>query len=69
MIALIDLCDASGIECDRMYVCVDRRLKGGEHKSLLKDLRWVGFEATTLADWTVHEEITSDRWIFVSMDV
>jgi len=69
MIALIDLCDASGVECDSMYVCVDRRLKGNEHKSLLKDLRWVGFEATTLADWTIHEDITSDRWIFVSMHV
>jgi len=69
MMALIDLCDARGVNCSSIYVCLDRRLKSDEYASLMKDLRWVGFEPTTLADWTIYEDITSDRWTFLSMEV
>jgi hypothetical protein len=67
MMALLELCSA--IDCSSIYVCVDRRMKQKEYHGLTKDLRWVGFEATTLADWTVYEEITSKHWTFLHMDV
>jgi len=69
MMALIDLCDAPGVKCSNIYVCLDRRLKMSEYTTLMKDLRWVGFEPTTLADWTVYENITSDRWTLLSLEV
>jgi len=69
MMALIDLCDAHGINCSSIYVCLDRRLNDNDYASLMKDLRWVGFEPTTLADWTIYEDITSNRWTLLSMEV
>jgi len=69
MMAIIDLCDATGVNCNSIYVCLDRRLKSSEYTTLMKDLRWVGFESTTLADWTAYEEITSSRWTFLKLEI
>jgi len=69
MMALLDFCDSSCIECDRIIVCVDRQLGEVQHASLVKDLRWVGLEATTLSEWTDEGPITSARWTFVDMEI
>jgi hypothetical protein len=67
--ALLDFCDSSCIEVDRIIVCVDRQFGEAQHASLVKDLRWVGMEPTTLSKWTDGGPITSDRWTFVDMEI
>lgn len=67
--ALLELAETSGIECSHVYICLDKRLAKKESEVLIKDLRWVGFGLTTLADWTVYSDITSQRWTFLSMEV
>jgi hypothetical protein len=66
--ALIELCDSDGISCEELVICVDRQLKVEDRQLWIKNLRWVGFEATTLADWTDSGDITSDKWLFFSME-
>jgi len=69
MMALLELAETPGIDCSHVYICLDKRLAKKDYECLVKDLRWVGFSLTTLADWTVYSDITSDRWTFLSMEV
>lgn len=36
--------------------------------TLTKDLGWIGFQLTTLNDFTSGEDIISDQWIFMDME-
>jgi hypothetical protein len=67
--ALIELCDADELGCSELVICVDRELKLGDLEAWMKNLRWIGFDTFTLADWTDYGEITSKKWLFFSMDV
>ncbi|OCK82800.1 hypothetical protein K432DRAFT_292428 [Lepidopterella palustris CBS 459.81] len=69
LIALLELCDTPHFSCSRLIVCLDRHTESSAMKALTRDLGWVGFGITTLDDWTRGDEITSDSWVFMSMDV
>jgi Ornithine decarboxylase antizyme len=66
--ALIELCNSEALACEEFVICVDRQLKSEDRQVWVKNLRWVGFEAGTLADWTDGADITSDKWLFFSME-
>ncbi|KAJ9648970.1 hypothetical protein H2199_000883 [Coniosporium tulheliwenetii] len=69
LMALLELCGIPDFDCSRLVVCIDRNTQPEPTKALMRDLGWVGFEAVTLARWTHSNEIVSDRWIFLGMDV
>jgi hypothetical protein len=66
--ALIELCDSEDIHCSELFICVDRDLKVADREAWMKNLHWVGFEATTLGDWTDYSNITSNKWLFFMME-
>jgi len=68
LMALLELCDLPYFSCSRLVACLDRRT---DARALTKDLGWIGFQLTTLAEFAKAEdfEITSDRWLFMDMDV
>jgi Ornithine decarboxylase antizyme len=67
--ALLELCEVPEFDCSRLVVCADRTLNDSESKCLRRDLGWVGFEPLTLADWTANDDILSERWVFLGIDV
>jgi hypothetical protein len=38
-------------------------------KGLMRSFQWVGFELATLDHWANGLDITSDKWLFMAMDV
>ncbi|KAF2807917.1 uncharacterized protein BDZ99DRAFT_464813 [Mytilinidion resinicola] len=69
LMALLELCDIPSFECSQLVVCLDRHTESHAMSALSRDLGWVGFSLTTLDGWTNGDEITSDSWIFMGMDV
>lgn len=67
--ALLELCEVPEFECSRLVVCVDRDLSETESKNLRRDLGWVGFEPLTLVDWTASDDILSECWVFLGIDI
>ncbi|KAI1501467.1 ornithine decarboxylase antizyme-domain-containing protein [Biscogniauxia marginata] len=68
LIALIELADGP-MGCAHIVICVDRLMPNDFAKSLMKSLQWVGFELTTLDHWAKDVDVTSDRWLFMGMEV
>jgi len=68
LMALLELCGTDEIGCARLNLCLDRRFKTSERTTLMRDLGWVGFEATTLDEWTDFEGLTSTEWILLGME-
>lgn len=68
LVALIDLADAQ-LECSSIVLCVDRMIPQEERAILVKNLRWVGFEPTTMDMWAYGIDITSNRWLYMAMEV
>jgi Ornithine decarboxylase antizyme len=66
--ALIELA-AAPLECTQVVVCLDRATEPQESKALMKSLRWVGFELITLKMWANQRDVTSDKWLFLGMDL
>lgn len=70
LMALIELASTSSFACSEIVVCLDRAEDGSpSSKSLLRDLGWVGFELATLARWAGGIDLTSERWLFLGMEV
>jgi hypothetical protein len=69
LMALLELCSIPALACERLVVCLDRDTQPSQLQRLTHDLGWVGFEPTTLAAWTRSDDIISDRWIFLGMEV
>lgn len=67
--ALLELCETADVECTKLVACVDRHAPNEQLVTLTRDLGWVGFEPYTLVDWTESDDILSDSWLFLSMDV
>jgi hypothetical protein len=38
-------------------------------EALTKDLGWIGFQLTTLGDFASGDEVTSNKWLFMDMEV
>ncbi|KAF2102023.1 hypothetical protein NA57DRAFT_53957 [Rhizodiscina lignyota] len=69
LMALLELCELPAFDCSKLVTCLDRHTEPEELATLTRDLGWVGFEPYTLVDWTQSDQIISDSWIFLSMDV
>jgi len=68
LMALIELA-AGPFECAQVVICVDKRIEEEDRKSLLKSLRWVGFELASLDLWAKRPPMASNRWIFLGMEL
>ena len=69
LMALLEL--APEFDCARVVACIDRSTSDIDHKAMIRNLGWVGFELTTLDGW-VHEggqNCISDRWLFLGMEI
>ncbi|KAF2650513.1 hypothetical protein K491DRAFT_608600 [Lophiostoma macrostomum CBS 122681] len=69
LMALLELCDVPYFSCSRLVVCVDRHTESRARIALTKDLGWIGFQLTTLGDFADGDEVTSDEWLFMDMEV
>ena len=68
LMALIELAE-SPMGCARLVICIDRDISRNHAQTLMKSLRWVGFEPVTLDHWAGDVDITSDKWLFMGMEV
>ncbi|CAI6100555.1 unnamed protein product [Clonostachys chloroleuca] len=68
LMALIELSDGP-LDCSHIVTCIDRRMSAGDAIELTKSLQWVGFEMTTLDHWADDLDVTSDKWLFMGMEV
>lgn len=84
LMALIELASTTQLDCQRLIVCLERDDAIGTAQAegrLLRDLRWVGFEAATLDEFAsvsnldedegaaLAREPTSERWMMLGMDI
>ncbi|KAF2115319.1 ornithine decarboxylase antizyme-domain-containing protein, partial [Lophiotrema nucula] len=69
LMGLLELCDIPYFSCSKLVACLDRKTDTRATDTLVKDLGWIGFQLTTLQEFTSGDEITSDRWLFMDMDV
>lgn len=67
LIGLIELADP--LDCSRVVICTDRAIPEEDARALMRSLQWVGFELTTLDHWSGELDTTSDKWLFMGMDV
>jgi len=66
--ALIELADqVFGVQ--QVVICLDRLIPEADAKGFMKSLAWVGFELITLDMWTGDMDLTSDKWVFLGMEV
>lgn len=68
LVALIELAEGP-LDCNHMVICIDRSIPGDDSKALMKGLQWAGFSLTTLDFWATGYGITSDRWLFMGMEL
>ncbi|KAJ0165295.1 hypothetical protein CTA2_11722 [Colletotrichum tanaceti] len=68
LMALMELVDGP-LNCQHLVICVDRGIEEEDAKSLMKSLQWVGFELTTLDHWARDVDVTSNQWLFMSMEI
>jgi len=68
LMALLALSSVPNIDCSELVVCLDRSMPAVDRTGLIKDLGWVGFELTTLDEWTDNEEVVSEKWLFLSLE-
>lgn len=70
--ALIELAEGP-LACSYMVICVERSMPEDEAGALMRGLQWAGFSLTTLDFWTAGGsegvDETSDRWVFMGMEV
>ncbi|ORY15958.1 ornithine decarboxylase antizyme-domain-containing protein [Clohesyomyces aquaticus] len=69
LMALLELCDTSYFSCVRLVACLDRQSTHQTLETMAKDLGWIGFQLTTLNDFTRGEDIVSDKWLFMDVEV
>ncbi|KAK8045103.1 hypothetical protein PG993_005127 [Apiospora rasikravindrae] len=67
LIGLIELADP--LECSRVVICMERSIPEDDAKALMRSLQWVGFELTTLDHWSGGLDTTSNKWLFMGMEV
>lgn len=69
LMALLELCEVDYFSCSRLVLCIDRHSDQVARNNLTKDLGWIGFGLTTLDDFSQGEKLTSDKWLFMDMEV
>lgn len=68
LMALIELAETV-FAVSHIVICLDRSVHEDERKSFMKSLRWVGFELITLDMWANDIDVTSDKWLFLGMEI
>jgi len=68
LMALIEVAEAV-FDVSQVVVCVDRSVPEADRKAFLKSLRWIGFELVSLDLWGGALDLTSDKWLFLGMEV
>lgn len=68
LMALLELCEVDHFACNRLVVCLDRHTDSLAKDSLTKDLGWIGFNLTTLEEFSHGEALISDKWLFMDME-
>lgn len=68
LMALIELAEMV-FAVSQVVICLDRSVQETERKSFMKSLRWVGFELITLDLWANDIDVTSDKWLFLGMEI
>jgi hypothetical protein len=66
--ALIELAE-SVFAVSQVVICLDRTVGDEDRKAFMKSLRWVGFELVTLDMWANELDVTSDRWMYLGMEI
>jgi hypothetical protein len=66
--ALIELAETV-FAVSQLVICLDRSVPEDDRKAFMKSLRWVGFEMTTLDMWADALDVTSDKWLFLGMEI
>ena len=66
--ALIELAETV-FAVSQVVICLDRSTAAGDQKAFMKSLRWVGFELITLDMWADECDVTSDKWLFMGMEI
>ena len=69
--SLLELATSSHFDCSQLVICVDRTASPSDVQDLNKSLGWVGFELSTLDEWTGRTTTSSisDQYIFLGMDI
>jgi hypothetical protein len=57
------------LDCSQVVICLDRLIPEDDAKGLMRSFQWVGFELATLDHWVKGIDVTSDKWLFMAMDV
>ena len=68
LMALIELAETV-FAVSQVVICLDRSVQETERKAFMKSLRWVGFELITLDLWANDIDVTSDKWLFLGMEI
>jgi len=68
LMALIELAE-SALGCERIVICIDRDISRSQAQGLLKSFRWVGFDLVTLDFLANDLDVTSEKWLFMGMEV
>lgn len=68
LMALIELAE-SALGCERIVICIDRDISRSQAQPLLKSFRWVGFDLVTLDFLANDLDVTSEKWLFMGMEV
>jgi hypothetical protein len=68
LMALIELAE-SVFALEQIVICLDRSLREAEAAAFMKSLKWVGFDLVTLDMWANALDVTSNKWLFLGMEV
>lgn len=68
LVAMIELAETP-LGCSRLVVCIDRSIEADDLQPLTKGLQWAGFELETLEHWTGLRDLTSEKWLFMGVEV
>jgi len=69
LMSLLELASSDHFDCSQLVACVDRTAEPAGVRELHRSLGWVGFELMLLDNWVGGMACTSDRWVFLGLDV
>jgi len=69
LMSLLELAGNQDFGCSGLVICIDRLGNQEDVADLTRDLGWVGFELVTLDAWSAGTACTSNRWLFLGMEV
>jgi len=68
LMALIELAETV-FAVSHLIICLDRSVPEDDARAFMKGLRWIGFELIKLDMWANAIDATSDKWLFLGMEI